>query len=130
MALFDKLNFVAKAATEKANEAIGNGKLVVKIKKEEYSIEEQYKKIGEYYYMKRNEGLDLDPEVDEYCLAIDLAKDTIAEMEEELRKLKDEQRATAEEADAPVFADRFCSNCGAAADKDAAFCGKCGEKLN
>ena len=36
MALLDKLNFAAKIATEKANEAIGNGKLAVKIKKEEF----------------------------------------------------------------------------------------------
>ena len=46
MAFFDKLNQVAKTATDKANEAIGTGKITVKIKKEEYGIEEQYREAA------------------------------------------------------------------------------------
>lgn len=134
MALLDKLNFAAKVATEKANEAIGNGKLAVKIKKEEYSIDEQYKKIGAYYYQKRAEGVDLAPEVDEFCLAIDLAKATIAELEEQMKDLK----ASADAADAvetdftevPVFSETPCPGCGAPVPADARFCARCGRKLD
>jgi len=134
MALLDKLNFAAKVATEKANEAIGSGKLAVKIKKEEYNIEEQYKKIGEYYYQKRTEGVDLVPEVDEFCLAIDLSKATIAELEEQMKDLKTPADApTPEEAvftQAPVFSETPCPHCGAAVPVDAKFCASCGGKLD
>lgn len=142
MAFFDKLNQVAKTATDKANEAIGTGKITVKIKKEEYGIEEQYRRIGEYYYQQRCAGVALDPEVDSYCVAIDLAKATIAELQEELQDLKTAapEEASAEffdlpfepvapekETAAPV---RTCKHCGAEVAADAMFCGKCGEKLD
>lgn len=133
MAIIDKLNFTVKAATEKANEAIGNGKLAVKIKKEEYNISEQYRKIGEYYYLKRSEGIDLDPEVDEYCLSIDMAKATIAELEEQMKDLKTPAETSSDvpkdAVETPVFSETPCPNCGAAVTVDAQFCGKCGTKL-
>ena len=132
MALMDKLNFAAKIATEKANEAIGSGKLAVKIKKEEYSIEEQYKKIGEYYYQKRVEGIDLDPEVDEFCLAIDLSKATITELEEQMKDLKspaDPSMSAEEPAEMTIFSESPCPVCSAAVPVGAQFCGRCGAKL-
>lgn len=133
MAFFDKLNQVAKTATDMANEAIGSGKLMVRIKKEQYSIDEQYKKIGEYYYNQRAAGAVLDPEVDSFCVAIDLSKATIAELEEQMQEVKTPQ---SDETDEIPFADvevsveeRLCPNCGASVAQDAVFCGKCGEKL-
>ena len=134
MALMDKLSFAAKIATEKANEAIGSGKLAVKIKKEEYSIEEQYKKIGEYYYQKRVEGVDLDPEVDEFCLAIDLSKATITELEEQMKDLKTPAEVPAAvevefTETAPVLSETPCPVCGAAVPVEAKFCGACGSPL-
>lgn len=133
MALLDKLNFAAKVATEKANEAIGNGKLTVKIKKEEYNIEEQYKKIGEYYYQQRAEGVTLAPEVDEFCLAVDLSKAVIAELEEQMKDLKAPvdipTPVETEFTDFPVFSEAPCPNCGASVPMDAKFCGACGTKL-
>lgn len=134
MALLDKLNFAAKIATEKANEAIGSGKLTVKIKKEEYNIEEQYKKIGAYYYQKRCEGMDLPLEIDEFCLAIDMAKAAIAELEEQMKDLKSspdvEEAVYAEPVKVPVISETPCPNCGAAVTEGAQFCPQCGGKLN
>lgn len=132
MALLDKLNFAAKIATEKANEAIGNGKLAVKIKKEEFNIEEQYKKIGEYYYQKRAEGETLSAEVDEFCLAIDLAKATIAELEEQMKDLKspaDPSMSAEEPAEMTIFSESPCPVCSAAVPVGAQFCSRCGAKL-
>ena len=133
MALFDKLNQVARTATDMANEAIGSGKIMVKIKKEQYSIDEQYKKIGEYYYNQRAAGVTLDPEVDAFCVAIDLAKATIAELEEQMQ---DARSNPTDETDEVPFADvevslesHICPNCGAVVAQDALFCVKCGEKL-
>lgn len=134
MAIMDKLNFTVKAATEKANEAIGNGKLAVRIKKEEYNISEQYKKIGEYFYLKRSEGLDLDPEVDEYCLNIDISKATIAELEEQMKERKTVAEIvpdTPKDTEGvPMFSETPCPNCGAPVTVDAQFCGKCGARLD
>ena len=133
MALLDKLNFAAKVATEKANEAIGSGKLAVKIKKEEYNITEQYQKIGEFYYQQRAEGVALAPEVEEFCLAVDMARAAIAEMEEQMKDLKAPAEPAAEGAEvtpAPVFSDTPCPACGAAVPADARFCGICGAKLD
>jgi hypothetical protein len=134
MALLDKLNFAAKVATEKANEAIGSGKLAVKIKKEEYNIAEQYQKIGEYYYQKRTSGTDLDPEVDEFCLAIDLSKAAIAELEEQMKDLKTppevQPAAEVEVTDSPAFSEIPCPVCGGSVPVDAKFCGACGAPLD
>lgn len=129
MPFLDKLNFVARTATEKANEAIGTGKIAVKIKKEEYNIEEQYKKIGAYYYAKRIAGVPLDPEVDEYCLSVDLSKATIAELQEQMQDMKSVQPGGAPEEERPTSSRRTCGNCGASVSDDALFCGTCGAKL-
>lgn len=129
MPFLDKLNFVARTATEKANEAIGTGKIAVKIKKEEYNIEEQYKKIGAYYYAKRIAGVPLDPEVDEYCLSVDLSKATIAELQEQMQDMKSVQPGGDPEEERPTSSRRTCGNCGAAVSEDALFCGTCGAKL-
>lgn len=129
MPFLDKLNFVARTATEKANEAIGTGKIAVKIKKEEYNIEEQYKKIGAYYYAKRIAGVPLDPEIDEYCLSVDLSKATIAELQEQMQDMKSVQTGGDPEEERPTSPRRTCGNCGAAVSEDALFCGTCGAKL-
>lgn len=134
MALLDKLNFAAKVATEKANEAIGSGKLAVKIKKEEFNIDEQYKKIGAYYYQKRAEGMDLAPEVDEFCLSIDLSKAAIAELEAQMKDLKASAdvpgAVDADFSEVPVFSETPCPKCGAPVPADAKFCAKCGSILD
>ncbi len=129
MPFLDKLNFVARTATEKANEAIGTGKITVKIKKEEYNIEEQYKKIGAYYYAKRIAGVPLDPDVDEYCLSIDLSKATIAELQEQMQEIKSAQPEAGTGDEQPTYCPRTCGNCGAVVSADALFCGTCGAKL-
>ena len=135
MAFFDKLNQIAKSATDIANEAIDSGKGMAKIKKEQYNIAEQYKKIGQYYYQQRTAGMTLAPEVEEFCVAVDLSKATIAELEEQMREAKTAQPDETDEVpcadvDVPVFEECSCPKCGAAVAADALFCGKCGEKLN
>ena len=93
MAFLNKLNNVAKnaakTAADMANDAIGSGRIAVKIKKEELTIQQQYEKIGRYFYKQRKAGLDVPPEVEEFCVAIDIAFATIKELQEELDDLKD-----------------------------------------
>lgn len=135
MEFFDRINQVAKSAAGKATEALGTGKIAVRIKKEEYLIGEQYQKIGEYYYNQRSAGVALAPEVDEFCLAIDLSKAAIAELQEQLQTMKTAQEAEPEVIiyEEPVHSEfevRSCPHCGAPVSIDAVFCGKCGERLN
>ena len=136
MALFNKLNAVArsaaKTAADMANDAIGTGRITVKIKKEELSIEQQYEKIGEYFYRKRCGGMEMPPELEEYCVSIDISLAAIKELQEELEDLKDGPEITFED-DIP-YADEdqeafLCSQCDKPAQRGALFCSGCGAKL-
>lgn len=136
MAFFNKLNTVArtaaKTAADMANDAIGTGRIAVKIKKEELAIEQQYEKIGEYFYRKRCEGMELPTELEEYCVAIDISLATIKELQEEREELRDAPEVTVEDKIPYVEEDReqfACPNCGKAAYPGALFCAACGAKL-
>ena len=93
MAFFNKLNTVAKSAAktaaDMANDAIGSGRIAMKIKKEELTIQQQYEKIGRYFYKQRSAGIEIPAEVEELCVAIDIAFASIKELQEELDELKD-----------------------------------------
>ena len=136
MAFFNKLNTVArnaaKTAADMANDAIGTGRVTVKIKKEEMAIEQRYEKIGEYFYRKRCEGMELPAKLEEYCVAIDISLAAIKELQEELEELRDAPEVTFEEEIPYVAEDReelLCSVCGKHADIGALFCSGCGAKL-
>ena len=136
MAFFNKLNTVArnaaKTAADMANDAIGTGRITVKIKKEEMAIEQRYEKIGEYFYRKRCEGMELPAKLEEYCVAIDISLATIKELQEELEELRDAPEVTFEEEIPYVAEDReelLCSVCGKPAERGALFCSGCGAKL-
>lgn len=137
MAFFNKLNNVArtaaKSAAELANDAIGSGKVAVKIKREELLIEQQYEKIGEYFYKKRNEGMKMPAELEEFCVAIDISLATIKELEEERDEYKDSPEIRYENdipyatEDCEVFQ---CSSCGKELNHGALFCSACGTAVS
>ncbi len=136
MAFFNKLNTVArtaaKTAADMANDAIGTGRIAVKIKKEELVIEQQYEKIGEYFYRKRCEGMELPAALEECCVAIDISLATIKELQEELEELRDGPAVTFEDEIPYAPEDRedlHCSGCGKTAERGALFCANCGSKL-
>lgn len=136
MAFFNKLNSVArsaaKSAAELANDAIGSGKVAMKIKREELLIEQQYEKIGEYFYKKRNEGMEMPAELEELCVAIDIALATIKELEEEREAYKDSPEIRFEDdipytkEDREVFQ---CSFCGKEISCGTLFCSECGAQI-
>ena len=124
MAFFNKLNTVARSAAKTA--------AAMKIKKEELLIEQQYEKIGEYFYRKRCEGMELPTKLEEYCVAIDIALATIKELQEEREELRDAPEIIYEDAIPYAEEDReqfVCSNCGKPAEPGALFCVACGTKL-
>ena len=136
MAFFNKLNTVArtaaKTAADMANDAIGTGRIAMKIKKEELTIQQQYEKIGRHFYKMRNEGMEMPAKLEEYCVSIDIAFATIKELQEELDDLRDGPEVTFEE-DIPYAAEdrelRTCAQCGKTVEQGMLFCSSCGAKL-
>ena len=137
MAFLNKLNraakTAAKSAAEIASEAIGSGKIAVRIKREELQIEQQYEKIGEYFYKRRNEGLEMPSELEEYCVAIDIALATIKELEELRNDLRDGPEISFED-EIPYSQDDCevlrCVECNKELYPGSLFCPQCGTKVN
>ena len=136
MAFLNKLNraakTAAKSAAEIASEAIGSGKIAVRIKREELQIEQQYEKIGEYFYKRRNEGLEMPSELEEYCVAIDIALATIKELEEMRGEMKDGLDFSIEDEVPYTVEDceiLSCAECGKILSYGNLFCPACGTKV-
>ncbi len=144
MAFFDKLGDIAKNIGDKTNDAIETSKLNSKISSEKSAINEIYKKIGEFYYTKWQEGVVLETESQQFCLEIDEHNKLIAEAQAEIEKIKAESEAakaaTAAAAQQPESTEtvaqipvaptpRFCTNCGAQVPEGIKFCGTCGTKF-
>lgn len=135
MAFFNKLNSVArsaaKSAAELANDAIGTGKIAMKIKREEILIEQQYEKIGEYFYKKRNEGMEMPPELEELCVVIDIALASIKELEELRDDYKDGPEIRVDDIpyaseDCETFR---CTFCGKELARGTLICSECGSHV-
>ena len=94
----DKTTEVAKKVGDKAEDAIETGKLNAKIAAERHSVQDDLKKIGEYYYLRFAAGDEVAPEVLGYCNSAKAHYDVIAEAQEELRILKAADEGMAEEA--------------------------------
>lgn len=135
MAFFDKLNSVARSAAKSAaglaNDAIGTGKIAMKIKREEILIEQQYEKIGEYFYKKRNEGMEMPAELEDLCVTIDIALATIKELEELRDEYKDSPEIRMD--DIPYTADDCetfrCVCCGKELIRGTLICSECGSHV-
>jgi hypothetical protein len=124
---------LAKNAGDKANGALEISKLNTKIKTEKTNIDNEYAKLGAYYYAKHSSGESLDAGAEEFCTAIDAANAVIAGLEAEIAAIHAKHAAekaahtnAQQGGEAPR---RFCSKCGAQLTEGALFCASCGEKL-
>ena len=100
----DKTTEVAKMVGDKAEDAIEAGKLNAKIASERHAVQDDLKKIGEYYYLRFASGDEVAPEVLGYCSSAKAHYDVIAEAQEDLRRLKEENevKESCTEADAEL----------------------------
>lgn len=121
MALLDKLNTLAATATSKANNAIENGKLNLKINSEERKIAEFTLNIGELLVDKLDAGETFDDEIMALYASIQAAREVILRAQADL-----EANRQAEEASPAAPA---CASCGAPLTEDAKFCTSCGAKV-
>ncbi len=134
MAFFDKITAAAKSAKESANTAIEIGKLNLKIKSENDSIEQFKAQIGDLLWAQFQEGTVTDPQVIALCDSIAAANQNIEALQAQINELKapaepevEEEEEPAEE-EAPVL-ERHCTQCGAVVPEEAKFCGECGAAL-
>lgn len=140
MAFFDKLTAAANAAKnaaasaaktagEKANTTIEIGKLNMKIKAENTSIEEFKTQIGDLLWAQYQEGTVTDPQVVALCESIGVANANILELQAKIDELKAHAESeAAPETAAPI--ERHCTKCGAVVADDARFCNSCGARLD
>jgi DNA-directed RNA polymerase subunit RPC12/RpoP len=144
MALFDKLNDLARNIGDKTTDAIETTKLNSKINSEKTAITEITRQLGDFYYQKHAAGETLDPGVTELCAAIDGHNQAIAAAQAEIAKIKTENAAPPTDpvpaVPAAVSADRqdsqapaadgiACPSCGKANPPGTKFCVECGGKI-
>ena len=108
MALRDKLNSLAAEAASKANTAIENGKLSLKINNEEKKIDEFTLNIGELVLDKLDGGETFDDEIMALYSSIQAAREVIARARADIEASRQGEEAE-EDALSPT-----CSSCAAA----------------
>lgn len=129
MALFDKINTIAKNVGEKTGDAIEITKLNAKISGERSGISELYKQLGEKIYEKYTAGAYQDVDLAELFTAVDARMANIAEAESKISAIKAENEAKAQTVEKAAPAGAVCPNCGAPAAEGVKFCNQCGTKL-
>lgn len=125
MAFRDKLNNLAATATNKANSAIENGKLALRISNEERKISELTQTMGELLLDELDAGATFNDEIMALYSSIVSARESIACSKAEI----DANRQAEEVIDVDVVVSSTCEACGAALLENANFCPKCGTKV-
>lgn len=109
-------NELGKKTTEATSKITKETKLKLKINESKNKISDLYEEIGKKIYEKhvREENISIKEELQEECEKIDNLSKEIEEARREILKLNNK---------------RQCPECYAEIEKDAAFCSKCGHKL-
>ncbi len=145
MAFFDRLNDFAKNLGDKTNDAIEIGKLNNRINSERNAAKEDLRKIGEYYYGLYTEGIEVAPEVMEFCMNAQAHYEAAAAAQAEIDRMKEENeaqkaaaaqaaaeaqaQAAAQTAQTQSAAGNVCPSCGTVNQPGIKFCQECGTKL-
>ena len=109
-------NDFGKKTTEATSKLTKEAKLKLKINDNKSKINDLYKEIGKkvYEYRVREEAFNIREVLSEECDKIDTLANEIEEARLEILKLNNK---------------RQCPKCSTELDKNAAFCSKCGERL-
>lgn len=119
MALRDKLNSLAATASTRANNAIENGRLALKINTEERKITEFTLNLGDLLVDKLDAGEVFDDEIMALYSSIQASRDVIAEAKAEIEANRQSSGVSV----------AVCSACGTALYANDKFCGHCGAKV-
>lgn len=109
-------NEIGKKTTEATSKITKETKLKIKINDNKNKISDIYEEIGKKVYEKhvREENISIKEELQEECSKIDELSKKIEVARKEILKLNNK---------------RQCPKCYAEIEKEAAFCSKCGQKL-
>lgn len=109
-------NDLGKKTSEATNKITKETKLKLKINENKNKITDIYEEIGKKVYEKhtRNENISIKEDLEEECSKIDTLSKEIEEARKEILQLNNKKQ---------------CPKCYAEIEKDAAFCSKCGQKL-
>lgn len=129
MALFDKLNQVAKNIGNKTSDAIETGRLNSRINSEKAAAGEELAKIGEFYYTKYAESGEAEPELIELYQSIKAHYAAADEAKAEIERIRSDNAPAPASAPAAAPAQLFCRDCGAAYSAGTKFCPSCGARL-
>ena len=118
----DVINNIKETLSKAKDTVVSKSGEIVEITKLKYSIADMegdisklMRAIGEKVYEAYKNGTEPDESINEFCAEISAKYAEIDEKRAKVRALKKEVA---------------CKSCGNSVDKDAAFCPKCGEKLN
>jgi len=125
----DKLSGLAATVGGRANNAIENGKLGLKINGEEKKIAEYTLHIGELMVERLDNGETFDDEIAALYGSIQESRKVIAAARADIEENKQENEAMKQAFAPEVPADPVCPACGAAVGADANFCPQCGAKV-
>ena len=128
MAFKDLLTNFATTVGGRANNAIENGKLGLKINGEERKIAEYTLHIGDLIVEKLDAGEAFDDEIAALYASIQASRDVIAAARAEIEVNKQELEALKKAAAEPPE-DPVCPACGTLLSADANFCPQCGAKV-
>ncbi len=135
MALFEKLNRMAKNIGDKAGDAVEITKLTGDITLENNALNGDLKKIGEFYYNIFARGGEVAPEVIDWCNSAKVRYENIAVKQAEIERIKAEneaEKAAEKPQEQPVVQQPEgvkCLGCGAVNAPGTKFCAECGTKL-
>jgi len=109
-------NEIGKKTSEATSKITKETKLKLKINDNKNKISDIYEEIGKKVYEKhvREENISIKEELQEECSKIDVLSKEIEEARKEILRLNNK---------------RQCPGCYAEIEKEAAYCSKCGQKL-
>src|SRR5665647_2535925 len=122
MAFFDRLSKAAKNVTNRGVDMVEVTRLNAKIGNNKSTIETVKTKIGDFYWKRFLEGIQLDDEVIKLCNEIKDIQKAMEALQEEIEAINVKQEREDEAAANPVK----CPSCAADVAVGAKFCGVCG----
>ena len=130
MDVFEKVQDIVKAASDKTSEIIEVSRLKAGIADERRALTDQMAKLGAIYYELYKNGEVLTPDAVNICMIADKYSSKIGERQAELDKINEANAAKrAAKNPAPVSTEQECPECGSKNPEGAKFCFDCGAKL-
>lgn len=117
MEFFDKLSQKAsetyKYTSERTSKLAKEAKIKMQINKNKSKIEDIYKEIGKKVYMHhiKDEDIDIESVLEEYCIQIDQICDEVEDDRKELLTLKDKKQCMNCYDEIEINCN-YCPNCG------------------